>query len=284
MSWRHRGGIRRIFGHDVFVLDEGAKDDPEPLLLLHGYPTSSIDFERVLPRLAAKRRVIVHDHLGFGLSGKPRDWSYSLVEQAEVALGVWRELGVTRGHLVAHDMGTSLATELLARRERGLLPGLDVASVTLSNGSIHVDMAGLRVSQKLLKSKTLGPIFAKLATKTVFASQARSTLAKKDALTDDELSYHWENLTRDGGRELLPLLTGYIEERKKYHSRWTGALARLDVPLRLVWGKLDPVAIAAIAECVARDNPRAKLTWLEDTGHFPMLEAPERWADAVLAP
>jgi pimeloyl-ACP methyl ester carboxylesterase len=72
--------------------------------------------------LAKSRRVIVHDHLGFGLSDKPAEYSYSLMEQAAYAVGVWRKLGIRRGHLLANDYGTSVATELLARHVRGMLP------------------------------------------------------------------------------------------------------------------------------------------------------------------
>lgn len=77
------------------------------------------------------------------------------MDHAEVALGVWRELGISRGHLLAHDYGTSVATELLARRERRLSPvGLD--SVALCNGSVHLRLAKLRLSQRLLRSRLTG--------------------------------------------------------------------------------------------------------------------------------
>ena len=42
------------------------------------------------------------------------------------------------------------------------------------------------------------------------------------------------------------------------------------------------MAVKAIAEQLAREIPGAALTWLEDLGHYPMLEAPSRWAEAVL--
>src|SRR5215467_6179093 len=105
MDWSARGTKHRIFGHDVFAVTEGA-DTGAPLLVLHGFPSSSRDFAAALPRLAGARRVVVHDHLGFGLSDKPPAYSYSLLEQAEVALALWRDLGITRGHLLAHDYGT----------------------------------------------------------------------------------------------------------------------------------------------------------------------------------
>src|SRR5689334_3627921 len=141
-DWRGRGRMHSIFGREVFAVAEGPQNEADPILVLHGFPSSSRDFLPALPILAEKRRVIAHDHLGFGFSAKPADYSYSLLEQAEFAIALWRALGVTRGHLVAHDYGTSVATELLARRARGLCP-VDFASVTLTNGSVHIDLAQL---------------------------------------------------------------------------------------------------------------------------------------------
>jgi pimeloyl-ACP methyl ester carboxylesterase len=68
----------------------------------------------------------------------------------------------------------------------------------------------------------------------------------------------------------------------RFHARWVGALEALDLPAHMLWGRRDPVAVPAIAEQLARETPGAKLTWLDDLGHYPMLEAPARWAGAAL--
>ncbi len=280
--WRARGRLVRVSGHDVFVIDEASSDATRtPIVVLHGYPTSSLDFERALPRLAAGRRVVVHDHLGFGLSAKPERYGFTLIDQAEIALGVWRQLGISRAHVVAHDYGTSVATELIARRERGLLP-IELASLTLCNGSMHIELAHLKLTQKLLKSHVAGPLLARLTSKRLFTTQLRSVFARRDALTDDELALHWEALLHNDGRRALPEVSRYHEDRWRFWHRWIGALTRLDLPTHVVWGRRDPVAVAAIAEQLAREIPGARLTWLEALGHYPMLEDPAAWSDAVL--
>lgn len=266
-------------GRQVFVRTDGPADAPW-LLILHGFPSSSLDFRHVLPRLAERYRVAVHDHPGFGLSDKPRDYSYSLLEQADAALSTWRALGISRAHLLAHDYGTSVATELLARRERGLLP-IDLDSVTLTNGSVHIELAQLSLSQRLLRSKAIGPTFAKLANKAFFSRRIRNILAQPVAAEEIELM--WAALERAGGRAALPAISQYLGERTRFWHRWIGALTRLDRPAHVLWGRRDPIAVPAIAERLAAEIPGARLTWLDDLGHYPMLEAPDRWADAVLA-
>lgn len=279
IDWQARGTYHRIFGRRVFVVTAGPADG-EPLLILHGFPSSSRDFHLALPRLAERHRVIVHDHLGFGFSEKPSDYSYSLVEQAEVAIELWRSLGVTRGHVLAHDYGTSVATELCARRARGGLP-FEMATLTLCNGSVHIELAHLTPSQKLLRNEKIGPIFARLASKRVFVAQMRRILGDPASVTAYELDAMWDGMIRDGGRERLPELARYMDERVRFWHRWIGALKELDVPAHVLWGRKDPIAVTAIAEQLGREIPGATIEWLDRLGHYPMLEAPDEWASAA---
>ncbi len=81
--------------------------------------------------------------------------------------GSW---GLGKVNLWAHDMGTSVTTELLARRRHGLL-GFEVESVVLMNGSLHAEMAHLTPSQKLLLRPKLGPFFARIASRGTYKWQ-----------------------------------------------------------------------------------------------------------------
>lgn len=254
-----------------------------PIVVLHGFPTCSFDFSRALPVLAERRRVILHDHLGFGLSEKPADYGYSLFEQAEIAAGLWRSMGITRAHVIAHDYGTSVATELLALRERGLLP-IDLASITLSNGSVLVELAHLRVAQRILRNQTFGKYLARRSNFTFFKKQIRGILAKPEAVTDEDLEALFEALIHDGGRERLSPISQYIDERYRFRDRWFGALIRSDVPLHLLWADRDPIAVPAIPEKIFSAVPsgRARLTWIEGIGHYPMVEDPGKYASMVL--
>jgi pimeloyl-ACP methyl ester carboxylesterase len=280
-AWRARGEIREVFGQQVFCVVAGPEGG-EPLLLLHGFPSSSLDFHGALPMLSARYRVIAPDHLGFGFSAKPAVYSYSLLEQAEVTIALLRGLGVSRAHVLAHDYGTSLATELLARRERVGLP-FEIASLTLCNGSVHLDLAHLTPSQQLLRSRVLGPIFARIANRKVFAAQLRRILGDPASVPEAEIEAMWEGIEREQGRSRLPALASYMDERIRFRERWIGALRRLDVPAHVLWARRDPVAVMAIAEALVAEIPGARSTFLDGLGHYPMIEAPERWALAARA-
>jgi pimeloyl-ACP methyl ester carboxylesterase len=266
----------------VFTIDTGGDDRRPTLLLLHGYPTSSHDYYVVLPELAEHYRVIVHDHLGFGWSDKPGDYSYAIQEQTDFALLLWQHLGVGSAHLFAHDYGTSLATEILARWNLGFCP-LDLESVTFCNGSVHIELARLRLIQKLLRNRTLGPLVARLSSQRVFNRNMRNLWRDSAALPAADLDTMWELLTQNNGKAVLPKITQYLNDRVLYWHRWVGALQRTSLPLRFLWGANDPVTGREVAEVHHAEAPGSRLTVLDDVGHYPMLEAPERWSKALRA-
>ena len=264
-------------GLEVFTISEG--EGPEAVVLLHGFPSSSFDFHLCWDALATGRRLVTLDYPGFGFSAKPEDFSYSLMEQADVVELVLRRLGVTRATLVAHDMGTSVTTELLARRESGLL-SFAIDRVVLMNGSVHIELSQLAVSQKLLRIPRLGRMFARLASRRLFGAQLRRILGRP--LPEQEIDDMFELVGLDGGRARLPQIIRYIDERWRFPRRWLGPLGRLDLPVLILWGARDTVAVMAIGERLAADIPGARLQRMDDLGHYPQLEDPAQVTRALL--
>ncbi len=114
-EWYSRGRLMTVGEDEVFVLDT-APTGPETgpaLFVVHGFPTSSVDWAPVLPRLAEHRRVVLFDLPGFGLSAKP-DRPYSIASAADAAEGVLIQLGLSTFDLLTHDMGDTVGGELLA--------------------------------------------------------------------------------------------------------------------------------------------------------------------------
>jgi pimeloyl-ACP methyl ester carboxylesterase len=280
-DWQARGTVYEVLGHRLFVVDEGPRDAPV-IAVLHGFPSASYDFWRVLPALAAKYRVIVHDHVGFGFSEKPPRYSYSILDQAQHALALWQQLGATDVHVLAHDYGCSVATELFALRERGQMP-VQLRSATLVNSGLYYHMAGLRLAQHLLRLKLTRSVFSRLSNRGMYRLNLRRLWGRQTPDLDAELDILWEMTARENGKLALGWLSHYLEERRYIHTeRWNQAIRSFDVPAHVLWGDLDPVGIPAIAERLARELPQAQLTWLRGVGHYPMLEAPADFARQAL--
>jgi pimeloyl-ACP methyl ester carboxylesterase len=280
-AWRAAGRTVDVHGDAVFVRDEPATDpDPTlpPLLVLHGFPTCSFDFAATLPALAARRRVVLPDHLGHGLSAKP-DRRYGIRMLADAVEGAVVALGIEEVDLLTHDVGDSVGGELLARSLDGDLP-FQVRRRVLTNGSIYMDLVQLSAGQQLLLSLPDEP--TDLVTEEAWIGGVRGTFAPGSHVSDDELAALWRlNLHADGHRMLTRTIR-YIEDRRREERRYTEPIETHPSPLGVVWGRLDPIAVHAMAERLVAARPGTPLVTLDDAGHYPMLEAPDRFAAAVL--
>jgi pimeloyl-ACP methyl ester carboxylesterase len=280
-AWRSHGEVHVIGGDDVFVLDQPCTaEEPSapPLFVLHGFPTCSFDFVGCLPMLAAERRVVLFDFVGFGLSSKP-DRRYGIHPAADTAIGVAEALGLTEVDLLTHDMGDSVGGEVLARDLDGGLP-FTIRRRVVSNGSIYLDLAQLTTGQKLLLS--LSDEALELTDAGRYGESLAATCAPAHRPSDGELAAQWELLCHDGGQRLLPRTIRYIEDRRAEERRYTGAIEAHPSPLGIVWGDLDPIAVHAMTDRLLEARADARRTTLDGVGHYPMVEAPLRFAEAVL--
>jgi len=250
--------------------------------LLHGFPSSSHDWARLAPGLARDHALLMPDFLGFGASDKPADHDYSLHEQADLVEAVWAHERVTSTVIVAHDYAVSVAQELLARLAEGRLQ-LDLTAVHLLNGGLYPDLHRPQPTQTALLDPEQGPQLSELLTEELFVQALRPTFADSYDATADSADI-WQATSRDRGHRIAHLLIRYIRDREYHGGRWVEALERTDVPLAFVWGMLDPISGAHMAERIRERLPRAAMCALDDVAHWPPLEAPERVAAALLAP
>lgn len=279
-EWKNKGKILKVNGHRHFVYK--SKNDKPFLMILHGYPTCSYDYYKVLPELEKEFCVVIHDHLGFGFSDKPTKYSYSLIEQADQALLIWKKLGIEEGAILAHDYGTSVATELVARINMFNDLSVKVEQLILCNGSMHVELAHLRLIQKLLLNAVTGPLVAKLSSKRTLARNLRNIYFNSSQVSEVEVHALWEMMTCNKGKKVLHKTTQYIKQRYTYWHRWIGALNRTKLPINIIWAENDPVAVIEMAGVLYKEIKKSDLITIPESGHFPMLETPELWSDAVL--
>jgi pimeloyl-ACP methyl ester carboxylesterase len=281
-AWEQRGEYREVANRRMFVVDrspaEVQSQAATPILVLHGFPTSSHDWQRVLDHLARRHRVVLPDLLGFGLSAKP-DQRYSLFEQADLVEALVRDAGMTEVALVTHDMGDSVGGELLARSLAGTL-AFDVTRRVITNGSVYLDMAHLTDGQQLLLSLPDERLAEGLG-RGALVQALRGTFASGAPVSDEDVETAADLILRDGGDLLLPRTIRYVEERRVHEGRWTGAIEQHPAPLTIVWGDADAIAVWAMAEQLHAARPDSTLVRLRDIGHYPMLEAPDAFAAAV---
>ena len=275
-SWRRAGAVEDVLGRQLYV--QQRPGDGPLLLLLHGFPSSSYDWRELLA-LRPGRAALAFDCLGYGLSEKPRDHVYALAGHADAAEELVRRAGSPPVFIVGHDMGTSVATELMARDLRGEL-GMDLTGAVLFNGSMLLHLAKPTVGQKLLRSR-LGPLFSRLTTERGFRAQFSRVFSAEHPLSAEEAADQWSLIAHNGGARIGHLLVHYMAERERFTERWHGAIRDWPGPLTLTWGMRDPVARTAVLDGLRELRPGVPVLELPELAHYPQIEDPAAIAAAL---
>ncbi len=268
-KWYLEGRTETIDGLNVFFKLTGKG---ESLICIHGFPSSSWDFEAILPSLAERFQVMAHDLIGLGKSAKPsRPLPISL--QADIIEGLAIRAGITKAHILAHDLGDTIAQELLARQFEGSSK-VTWLSCVFMNGGLFPETHHALFIQKLLLS-SLGPFVVKFMSEKSMKSNLTKIFSKAHPPTDEFIRTTWKLTSEDGGLSMLPRLIHYIEERKAHRERWVAPLVNKIVPIRLVTGIEDPVSGRHAAVRFNEVVPDADIVLLENAGHYPHVEIPQ---------
>lgn len=265
---RFEAGGRKIA---YWSSDDGDEDKPW-LVLIHGYPTSSWDWNFLWLDLRRRFRLAALDMLGFGLSEKPRADVYSINGQADLQEALLERLGVGEAHLLVHDYGNTVAQELLARHNEGSL-SFSLRSICFLNGGLFPEQHRARPIQKLGLTP-LGPILGLMMSRARLRGTLDGVFGASTKASDAEIDAHWALMRENGGVANLHRLLHYIPERRSFRPRWVGALENARCPLRLIDGGADPVSGEHLYRYYLEQTPRADAVLLPQIGHYPHTEAP----------
>lgn len=262
-------------GHRVAIWTAG---EGRPLLLVHGYPTSSWDWHRIWASLAERRRLIACDMLGFGLSDKPSS-GYSIHRQTDLQEAILESLGVDAYDALVHDYGVSVGQELLARSNEGSARA-QLGRIAFLNGGLFPEQHRMLPIQKLGTSP-LGFLVGRLMNRERFGKNFSSVFGADTQPTDAELDDFWQLIAQQDGHRLAHKLLHYIADRRQHRERWVQALQQSSVPIKLINGGADPVSGRHLYDYFKTMVPRAGAVCFDDIGHYPQTEAPERVLDEL---
>lgn len=274
---QHRERLKRFGpeGQRLAYVDEGPRDG-QPVVLLHGMPTSSWLYRHIIPGLAAQGlRVIAPDMLGFGASDKPADASaYAFDAQAERLVRLMQSLGIARWTQVVHDLGGPWTWEL-ADRHPETLKGLVVMNTTAYREGFHppamIRMAGGpmgRFMAWLMQHPMTGP--------GQIRSLLRQLTVHHHRITPDVVQGHWTPLSEGTTHAFLAFARVFPWWFDQF-ERYAAALRRLDVPAATIWGRHDAVLdVNTLPALFARDLriPPERMHAV-DAGHFLQEDQPE---------
>lgn len=286
-AWLDEGLYFDYLGFDIFYRVAGSGP---PLLLIHGYPFNTFDWQPIWSTLTQRFTVIAPDMIGMGFSAKPVHYEYSVHDHADMHEALLAHLGIGNAHILAHDLGDSVGQELLARHEFGghAYGKLSIDSITWLNGGMFVETYTPRAAQKLMSGTPLGDILSPVQntplSRRLLEPTLREMFGPNTKPTRHMMDVFHQILDYNDGRRVLHKVGRFIKDRHSHRNRWVRAMRKTDVPMRLIDGPVDPNSGAHMARRYAEVIPGADVVMLaDDIGHWPQLEAPGAVLEHFLA-
>jgi pimeloyl-ACP methyl ester carboxylesterase len=261
----------RIDGTEVFYREGGERAAPT-LLLLHGFPSSSAQYQSLIDRLEDRYHVIAPDYPGFGQS-PPLDGTTTFDRLADVIEGFVQATDLGRFSLYMFDFGAPVGFRLATRQPER------IEGLVLQNGNAYEEGLGpgMQALRPYWQDRAANEAAIRgFLTLEATRSQYLDGVADATSVNPDlwELDQRYLDLPgRD--RLMLDLLYDY-QSNVELYPRWHEYLRANQPPALLAWGEHDQFFPPAGARAYLRDLPKSELHLL-DTGHF----ATATHADAI---
>ena len=269
----------QVDGVGIFYREAGPKN-ALTIVLLHGFPSSSREFDTLIPLLATKYRLIAPDYPGFGLSDAPppTEYTYTFNHLAQTVDDFLQKLKVTDYTLYLHDYGAPIGFRIiLAHPDR-------LHALIIQNGNIY--RAGLgpnwkKVAEYWADPKAHPEVLNSFLSFDATKERHIAGTSHSDRYDPDSWIDEYAHLSRPGQREIQgDLLYDYRINVASY-PKWQAWLHDHQPPTLVVWGEHDPSFVAAGAEAFKQDLPNAEIHLL-DAGHFALDEKTDEIADLIL--
>lgn len=265
-----RRGEIRVDGVRSPTLEAGPGDAREAAVFVHGNPGSTSDWEALVRSTGQHGRAIALDMPGFGAADKPEGFGYTVGGYARHLGGALRQLAVDRAHLVLHDFGGPWGLQWAADHPDAF------ASATLVNTGVLLDYRW-HVLARIWRTRGLGELFMRSTTRAGLKLALRR--GQPVALPGHRID-EMVRASKDRGTQRA-VLRLYRSTPAEQMGALRDALRPLDRPALVVWGAHDPYIEVAQAERQLETFPRARIVRFERSGHWPMLDAPERLVETV---
>lgn len=261
-------------GMRVHLRDEGPRDDPLPIVLLHGTSASLHTWEGWARALRAERRVIRVDLPGFALTGPhPKD-DYSTAAYVDFVRALADRLGLKRFVLAGNSLGGQIAWSTAAA-----MPDRVARLILVDASGYPPELLQARqdipLGFKLASMPWLQPLVRNTLPRRVVEASVRNVYGDPAKVTPQLVDVYYDMTLRAGNRRALSL------RMKQGYTADTRQLAKLRMPTLILWGGKDRLVPPEAARWFARDIAGSRLVMFEDLGHVPHEEDPQRTVQEV---
>lgn len=271
----------------VFTRRCGTPGTPQ-LVLVHGFPTSSVDYFALAGELSSQFDIYLLDFPGYGLSDKPPEpYVYSLYDDARLLIHaitqVWK---LAEYRMLTHDRGSSvgmIALGMLADQD----PSAQPLDLIVTNANIYLPLSNLTAFQTtLLDPATARATAAATTPELLAAGMGASTFIPRRTLEDPEITALAKCFAHNDGIRVLPDTIQYLHERAADETSWLEALSVSQVNTTVVWGLHDNVSPLRVPNHVwqayLKHKPGRNRYWVvPNADHYLQCDAPGQLAEIV---
>jgi pimeloyl-ACP methyl ester carboxylesterase len=285
-QWRNRGSYfpwtpsDDIAPVEIFHVEIGDPTKP-PLLLVHGFPTCSVDWQALADQLSERYYICALDFPGYGFSDKPKGWGYSLGRDAQLLDHYLAEVvGIDSAIVVSHDRGTSVSL-LHTLNDVAGKTRTHVEHLVLTNGNIFLPLSNLTDFQRLiLNPETAASVLEVVTAEMLALGMGQATFSPPRDGTDPEIAALAVTFAHADGMQVLPETVQYLVERAEHETDWLEALGRTEVPTTVIWGMNDTVAPPRVPlhswdDFLMLKPGRNRIYLVPDAGHYLQNDRPE---------
>lgn len=260
-----------IAGMQVHLRDEGPRDDPSPIVLIHGTSASLHTWDGWTQSLKARRRVIRFDLPGFGLTGPAPDGRYTIESYVQFTTAVLDKLGVKRCVIGGNSLGGNVAwASALA------LPGRVERLILVDAGGYPLASTSVPIGFRLARMPVINRLLEFSLSRRLIEASVKNVYGNPDRATPEIVDRYYELTLREGNRRAL---------LQRFEQTDSGTQAQrireLKLPTLILWGGRDRLIPPADAGRFQHDIAGSERVMFDDLGHVPQEEDPVRSAAAV---
>lgn len=263
-----------VDGLRIHLRDEGPRNDPEPIVMLHGSGASLHTWSGWAAVLQRHRRVITLDLPGFGLTGPSVDADYSAAGYARFAIKLLDRLEIRRATLVGRAVGGEAAWRAALNH-----PARVSRLVLIAPGGYAFRSESVPIGFRIADSRVLSFIAQVAQPRWLVKSSLRNLYGDPDLVTEETVDCYLELRLRAGNRQAL------VQQRRQLRpAELAHRIAEVQAPTLILWGGRDRLFPPSLGERFKRDLQGSELILFPRLGHILQEEDPagtvaavERW-------
>jgi len=260
-----------VAGLQAHVRDEGVRDDPVPIVLLHGTSSSLHTWDGWVDRLKSDRRVVRVDLPGFGLTGPTADGDYRIERYVEFVAALLDVLRIEQCVLAGNSFGGWVSWETALA-----YPGRIQALVLVDSAGYPLESQSVPIGFRIARVPGLSRLLQVTLPRGVVESSLHNTYGDPSRVTPELVDRYYELTLREGNRAALA--RRFADGR---HAPSPERIRGIREPTLILWGGRDGLIPPRYAEQFHRDIAGSRLVMFPELGHVPHEEDPSATVAAV---